>query len=87
MKSIEYYLRLPYKMEIVEDMEEGGYVASFPELPGCITCAETIVEAAENAEEARKEWIHAAYESGIAIPEPDTVNAYSGKKRMHTVVN
>ena len=82
MKSIEYYLRLPYKMEIVEDMEEGGYVASFPELPGCITCAETIVEAAENAEEARKEWIHAAYESGIAIPEPDTVNAYSGQFKL-----
>ena len=31
MKQIEYYLKLPYKMEVVEDVEEGGYVASFPD--------------------------------------------------------
>ena len=44
MKSIEYYLKLPYRLEIVPDIYEGGYVASYPELPGCLTCAETIEE-------------------------------------------
>lgn len=29
---------LPYRMELVEDPDEGGYVASYPDLPGCITC-------------------------------------------------
>jgi len=29
-------------MEIVEDKDEGGYVVSYLDLPGCITCGETI---------------------------------------------
>ena len=28
-------------MEIVADTNEGGCVASYPDLPGCITCGET----------------------------------------------
>ena len=44
MKNIDYYLKLPYRLEIVPDIYEGGYVASYPELPGCLTCAETIEE-------------------------------------------
>ena len=41
-KTIEYYLSLPYRLEIVPDTEEGGYGARYPELPGCITCADTL---------------------------------------------
>ena len=37
MKSIEEYMSLPYKMEIEPDSDEGGFVVSFPELPGCIS--------------------------------------------------
>ena len=35
-------MELPYRMEIVEDKDKGGYVISFPELPGCIPSGETI---------------------------------------------
>lgn len=42
MKNIDYYMALTYKMEIVEDKDEGGFVVSYPDLPGCITCGETI---------------------------------------------
>ena len=38
MKTLNEYLALPYRMEIVEDREEGGYVVSYPDLPGCLTC-------------------------------------------------
>ena len=37
MKTLDYYMGLPYKLEIVPDSTEGGYVASYPELRGCIT--------------------------------------------------
>lgn len=37
MKTLQEYLELPYKMELIPDTEEGGYVVSFPELPGCLT--------------------------------------------------
>ena len=49
MKTLNEYLALPYRMEIVEDREEGGYVVSYPDLPGCLTCGETIESAVENA--------------------------------------
>ena len=32
MKNIDYYMALPYKMEIVEDKDEGGFVVSYPDL-------------------------------------------------------
>ena len=70
MKTLEEYMQLPYKMEFVEDKEEGGYTVVFPELPGCLTCGDTIQEAYDNAVEAKREWIHAAIEEGRIIPEP-----------------
>ena len=34
VKTLEYYMGLPYRLEIVPDEAEGGYVASYPELRG-----------------------------------------------------
>lgn len=57
-----------YRMEIIEDPYEGGYVVSYPDLPGCITCGSTIEDAVENANDAKKEWLRAALEDGLEIP-------------------
>lgn len=73
METIEYYLRLPYRLEIITDPDEGGYVARYPELPGCITTGETLESAAENAADAKKAWLEAALEDGTAIPDPAPV--------------
>ena len=67
MKTLDEYLKKPYRMNIIEDKDEGGYVVSFPELPGGITCGETIESAVKNAEDAKKEWLIAALEEGIKI--------------------
>ena len=82
MKTIEEYMRLPYKLEIVRDTEEGGYVGSYPELRGCITTGQTIAELAANAEDARREWLLTAMEEGIAIPEPAADMEYSGQFKL-----
>lgn len=82
MKTLHDYLNLPYPMEFVEDKEEGGYVVSFPDLPGCITCGETIESAAANAKDAKKAWLEAALEEGIVIPEPDSLEDYSGQFKL-----
>ena len=37
-KTLSDYMAMPYRMEIVEDKDEGGFVVSYPDLPGCITC-------------------------------------------------
>ena len=82
MKTIEYYMNLPYRMEIVPDVEEGGFVASYPELPGCITCADTMRDAMENAVDAKRAWIMAELEEGNNIPEPSSINEYSGQFKL-----
>ena len=82
MKTLNEYLALPYRMEIVEDSDEGGYVVSFPELPGCISCGETLESAVANAEDAKREWITAALAEGIVIHEPDDLENYSGQFKL-----
>ena len=82
MKTLNEYMALPYRMEIVEDKEEGGFVVSFPDLPGCITCGETVESAVANAMDAKKAWLEAALEEGIAIHEPDSIDDYSGQFKL-----
>ena len=82
MKKIEDYMALPYRMEIVRDTEEGGFVASFPELKGCVTCGETVEAAAANAEDCKREWLAAALEDGYDIPEPSAPGEYSGQFKL-----
>ena len=85
MKTVDYYMSLPYHIEIIPDMEEGGYTAKFPDLPGCLTCAETIEDLMANAQDAKKTWFTAAIEDGIEIPEPGCetdLSAYSGQFKI-----
>ena len=63
--KIEEYLGRSYLMDVVEDPFEGGYVVSFPSLPGCLTCADSLSRAFENAEDANRAWFEAALEDGV----------------------
>lgn len=71
MKTLNDCLAINYRMKIVEDKDEGGFVVSFPDLPGCLTCGETIAAAIENAVDAKKVWLEAALEDGIEMPGGD----------------
>ena len=67
MKTLDDYMAMSYRMEIVEDKDEGGFVVTYPDLPGCITCGETIESAVANAVDAKKAWLEAALEEGLKI--------------------
>ena len=54
MKTLEYYLSLPYRLELIPDTDEGGFTARYPDLPGCITCSDTLEGAVANAADAKK---------------------------------
>ncbi|EMB46538.1 type II toxin-antitoxin system HicB family antitoxin [Treponema denticola] len=82
MKTLEEYIKLPYKLEIIPDTEENGFVASYPELPGCITCGSSLSSVVANAEDAKKEWLFAALEEGIPINEPNDIDSYSGQFKL-----
>lgn len=82
VKTIDEYMALPYRFEIIPDMDEGGFVGAYPELPGCLTSGETIEEVARNAEDAKHAWLVAAMEDGVVIHEPETLDAYSGQFKL-----
>ena len=82
MKKIEEYMAMPYRMELIPDKDEGGYVVSFPDLPGCLTSGETLESAIKNADDAKREWFTAAMEDGVEIPEPDSLDDYSGQFKL-----
>lgn len=91
-KKLDYYLNLPYKIEIIPS-PEGGYAAKIIELPGCISQGQTLEEVTANIEDAKICWLEAALEEGIDIPEPLSNNEdYSGKlvvrmpKSLHRVL-
>ena len=82
MKTIDEYMKMPYQIELTPDPDEGGYVASFPDLPGCLSVGDTAEEALSNAIDAKRAWIEAAIEDGIAVPDPNSLDAYSGQFKI-----
>ena len=82
MKTIDEYMKLPYRIELTPDSEEGGFVASFPDLPGCLSAGDTVEEAYANAMDAKLAWFQAAVEDNITIREPDSLDAYSGQFKL-----
>jgi len=81
-RTLDEYMKLPYKMEIVPDVEEGGYVVSFPELPGCFSVGEKIEDTIANALDAKKVWLETALEEGITISIPEKKEEYSGQFKL-----
>jgi antitoxin HicB len=77
-KPLTYYLKLKYPVTI-EEAPEGGYFTQIKDLPGCYSQGETVEEAMEMIEEARRLWLESAYEDGLDIPLPEGNKEYSGK--------
>jgi len=71
------YLERPYRLEIRGTPEE-GYLATAPEMPGCMTAGETPEEALRMLRDAMEAWLEAAIVAGDPIPEPDE-DRYSGR--------
>ena len=82
MKTIDEYMALPYRMELIPDTDEGGYIVVFPELKGCLSSGETADEAVTNAMDAKREWFEAAIECQVEIPLPESAEEYSGQFKL-----
>ena len=77
-QPLAFYLAQPYPYVVEPDHEEGGFVVSFPDLPGCMTQVEDAAEIASMADEIRELWLTSAWEQDLEIPLPVAVD-YSGK--------
>ena len=73
-KNLEYYLSLPYPIELIPD-EDGCWFAQIPLLPGCMTQGSSRVEALEMLDEAKILWLETALSNAIEIPEPTALNS------------
>lgn len=64
--------RCPYQI-VVEPLppeDGGGFIATVPDLPGCMSDGETPEEAVANVQDAIVAWIEAAHDLGHAVPKP-----------------
>ncbi|HEX2294560.1 MAG TPA: type II toxin-antitoxin system HicB family antitoxin [Actinomycetota bacterium] len=77
------HLRQPWTIEI-RPYSDGGYFARVVELRGCMTEADTQLEALQQLEEAQAEWLAAAVETGDPIPKPSGDSEFSGKIFVRT---
>ena len=68
MRELNYYLGLPYTIEIASD--EDFYFVRVLELPGCLTYADTLEQLSPMIEYAIRDWIEVSLEEGEDIPEP-----------------
>jgi predicted RNase H-like HicB family nuclease len=87
MESLEYYMSLPYKMEIEPDIKNGGYILSFPELQDCVTCADSLEQAVAKAEDCKKAWFTAAIKDGTKIDEPNSMHRFSGQFKLRIPIS
>ena len=66
--KLEYAIRI----EWLSEDDGGGYLATVPDLPGCMSDGETPEEALKDVQEAIASWIEAAKEWKQDIPKPST---------------
>jgi antitoxin HicB len=60
----------PVVIEPLSDEDGGGFLASVPDLPGCMSDGATREEAARSIADAIDAWIEEAMELGRPIPKP-----------------
>lgn len=75
-------LKYPINIRPLSNTEGGGYLAEFPDLPGCVATGKTVEEALHEAEDAMQSWLSTAKEFGDEIPEPTLAANFSGQWRI-----
>ena len=78
----------PFEVRPLPQEDGGGYLITFPDLPGCMADGDTPEEAIRNGFDAASSWLKTAQEFGDEIPKPG--ESGSGKfitrvpKTLHT---
>lgn len=70
---LEDYIKLPYSIEVVPSQTTEGapcYLATYPDLPGCMSHGDTTDQAIANLSEVKELYIKTLLEKGQDIPLP-----------------
>jgi predicted RNase H-like HicB family nuclease len=68
MNDLAHYLTLRYRVVLTPD--EDGWIATIPDLPGCMAVGENPDESLHLLDDARRSWIEASLAKGLPIPAP-----------------
>ncbi|MEW5723800.1 MAG: type II toxin-antitoxin system HicB family antitoxin [Thermodesulfobacteriota bacterium] len=60
--------KYPFEVRPLAPEEGGGWLVTFPDLPGCMADGKTIEEAVEEAVDAEKSYLATAAEFGDPVP-------------------
>ena len=74
MRKLDY----PVFIEPLAAADGGGFLATVPDLPGCMSDGATPEEALKNVQEAIVSWIEAAKEWKQEVPKPSPPLARAG---------
>ena len=62
--------------------EGGGFLAEYPDIPGCMSDGETIEEAIANGRAALRDCIEVFRQSGRRVPKPSAVEPAQWRQRL-----
>ena len=81
MRTLDYYMNLPYTKIIQEIHDESGhyFYGKILELDGCQSTGETLEDLNANLKEAMEGYIEVMIENKMEIPEPVKEESLSGK--------
>ena len=68
-------LAYPVIVSPLSEADGGGFAATVPDLPGCMSDGETPEEAIANVLDAMEVWLEAARDAGREVPAPSPVAA------------
>jgi antitoxin HicB len=81
MRNLQY----PITLRPLAKDEGGGWLAEFPDLPGCVADGATPEEAMKEAADAMRSWIKTAKAHGDAVPAPSpSAGRFSGRWLLRT---
>ncbi len=66
------HTRYPVEVRPLSPEDGGGWLAVFPDLPGCMGDGETPQDAVADGYEAAKAWLEVAHECGDPVPAPSS---------------
>jgi predicted RNase H-like HicB family nuclease len=63
---------------VIEQANDGSYSAYLPDVPGCVSCGDTVDEVKTLIQEALDYHLDGMRRAGLPIPQPTTVSDYVG---------
>lgn len=75
-----------YEYVAIFDYEDDGINIYFPDLPGCLSCADTTKEALKNAQDALGLYMTYYEDEGLEIPEPTPLEKIKCKENEKPIL-